>query len=438
MTTRGVTIAFASMAALSGCAGERPAPTEFPLHGREVIELVQPPIRQAPDVPATKSATIAIHVVDSGDGHPLGGARVRLLPPRLHSEMMPFIVGLQRPARQSEAVVLTDATGTVVVGRDAYEGSDLLVEVDGYVAAEPEDRAGDHTSELIARLRLASAVEGRVVDAATGAGIADARVTARKYFEMYDGILRLECGSATADGNGVFRVTTLCPGEHVWLQATVEGKASSVTEVWSGLAKRTEHAADLRVATPAAVAGRVVDADGKPAADAKVIVTAGSVEHVHEFARLVPFPFRWTIDELAEGRTAADGTYRVDGLAKGERFTVYALAEDPVAYAVGVATAGGEVPDLVLARFPRVFVRLLGEGGTPVEKGWRVTSYLDGQGAYESTTGDDGWAEVAPELRGVGLGVRWIDLLTGRYGRAKLRVVTRPGEDLRIETTLKR
>src|SRR5262245_59280641 len=213
MSLHRVTAAAAWAIALGGCAGETPA-TEPAPRAIEVIELVPPPVYAAPEEPAAspQPESTTIRVVADVDGRPIPGARVRLLPPLIHSEFVPPFAPFDRPVRKSEDVVVTDATGTVVVDRDAYEGSDCVVEADGYVAAEPGDRRGDRIGGISVRLRPGAVVEGRVVDAATGEAVAGARVTSRKYFEIYDGGRRLECGSATSDRDGRFRIPTHDPG----------------------------------------------------------------------------------------------------------------------------------------------------------------------------------------------------------------------------------
>lgn len=388
---------------------------------------------------AAPKGTVTIRVVNAEDGHALGGVRVRLMPPTWKSEIL--ISGVMwepRSPPRPEETHATDATGTVVVSGESYDELDCVAEADGYVAAGPDERHGTPKDVVTVRLRHAAGVEGHVVDAATGAPVAGARVTARKICDMYDGIRRMECGTATTDRDGSFRLTTLVPDGHVWLQVAADGMGTGIADIRTGPAKQIAPGVDVRVAAAADLVGIVRGRDGRPAADAKVVVTAGTVEYVEWFARLLPFPFRWTIDELAETKTAVDGSFRVAGLAAGARFTVYAIAEEPASYAVAALTAGAPPQDLVTTRFPRVSVRLLGEDGVPVAKDRQVFAYLDSHGRYASSVGDDGWTEVAPELDGVGLGRHRITLQVQGLGTATLDVDTKPGEDLRLEATPRR
>jgi hypothetical protein len=202
---------------------------------------------------------------------------------------------------------------------------------------------------------------------------------------------------------------------------------------------------------PAAVEGIVRNSAGDPVAGAKVVVTSRSHDDIDAYFRILPFPMRWSIDPDGESTTAADGSFRFDGLASFHRYTVYVIAETPArpdavasgeradgdvraSFAVHDAIAGASRPDLVLVPFPRVQVRIL-DHGKPSFPSRTAQVQLDGHGPYSCRWDESGWGEVAPELGGLGLGRHRITLEVGA-AHATVDVDLKPGAVLQRDVTL--
>jgi hypothetical protein len=421
----------------------------------------------------------SVQVVDAEDGVPLPGARV-------HAQIGWFEVlgtfwGVDR--KEPEVIVVADASGvanwemrvhprpgpsagvTDDFGCFMGPGVTYFAESDGHQTSTPKSFDRDPADgDVAARLPLkaAATVAGRVVDAETGAAVAGARVVARKVFEMWDGGRDLQCGSTMTDVAGAYRLTTLFPDARLVLEVTSDGYGPGVVEIRSGHARSTAAAVDVRLARPAIVEGSVRTDAGEPVTGAKVVATSRSLDDIRGFYRRLPFPMRWTVDPAAETETLADGSFRLPGVAKGARYTVYVIAstrtestpesdaaipterlrstyvEDHVSFAVGEAIGGGARVDLVVARFPRVFVRLTDENGVALAGPLDVVSWIDGQGAYGSIADASGWAEVAPELGGLGLGRRRIAIDVRSYRRASFDVELKPNDVVRRDVALDR
>ncbi len=402
--------------------------------------------------PSTRTQVV-VHVVSAADGRPLPDARV-------HVQVTWFEVqgtfwGQEHGA--PESVVAVDRTGVARLEVEATDrpsparqgsaiagvflGPDaaLFAECAGYLRSETSSvRLGDDEGEVPIRIALSEAatVEGQVIDGATGVGVSGVRVAARKLFDAHDGGTDLSCGSAVSGPDGRFRITTLRPDARLALDATVDGYGPATVEFRSGSARAESGPVRLRLTPPAVVTGIVRRADGTAAAGARVVATARAIDDIRGFQRGLPFPFRWTVDPAAETQTAADGSFRLDALASGARYTVYVVAEEPTAFAATELLGGGPRCEIVLTNQPRVYLRLVSAEGAPVARGSRVACWLDGHGSYDSPVGENGWMEVAPELGGIGAGERRIDLTLGGYEVERVTVTTRMGEDLRLEVRL--
>jgi hypothetical protein len=403
--------------------------------------------------PSTRTQ-IVVHVVSAADGRPLPDARV-------HVQVAWFVLkgkfwGDEYNA--PEVVVALDRSGVARLEVEATDrpprslarnraagprfGPDavLFAECAGYLRSETSSvRLGDDEGEVPVRIALSEAatVEGEVADAATGIGVSGVRVVARKLFDPFDGGADLSCGSAVSGPDGRFRISTLRPDARLALDATVDGYGPATVEFQSGSARAESGPVRLRLTPPAVVTGVVRRADGTAAAGAKVVATARAIDDIRAFPRGLPFPFRWTVDPAAATKTAADGTFRLDALASGARYTVYAVAENPTAFAATELLGGGPRCEIVLTKQPRVFLRVISADGVPVASGSRATCWLDGHGAYNSPVGENGWMEVAPELDGIGAGERRIRLALEGHELGAVTVTTRMGEDLRTEFRLR-
>jgi len=110
---------------------------------------------------------------------------------------------------------------------------------------------------------------------------------------------------------------------------------------------------DMVLLPEAVVAGTVIGVDGKPAADAWITIDPRN-----------KFEIR---DAVVHGRSAADGTFRLNGVSPG-RVEVSAVAPGARSRAIGLVLGAGETREGVIVRLDRA-VRLSGhvtEGDKPV------------------------------------------------------------------------
>jgi len=290
--------------------------------------------------------------------------------------------------------VILHGGGALAGGADAlgFSESQLVAELaaDGTFAVDDaaagrlwatvyEDAGGETTRELFVpdraeawvEIDLGGAVlEGRVVDAASRAGVA-ARVA------LFS-VSGQPVAEAVADGEGRFRLGDLAPGRYA-LEASAEGyRPAAIADLNVGPGSPPIELA-LEAGGTGAVEIHLVHVDGSPAAGVPVSLLAAGGRMVRSLL------------------TDALGVRRYDGLPEGEYVAVWS---DPLA-GTGVAgrlvVADGEVTAVE---------RALGHGGplTVVCESERCAgAALESLGVYPVTEG----VEISPYLEGVSAGMRF-------------------------------
>lgn len=294
----------------------------------------------------------------------------------------------------------------------------------------------------------ARTVEGRVTNAATGAGVAGVRVRLMPAAEgeRYD---------ATTDAEGRFRIEDVQDGAYR-ARYTAPGflpvpKAGDQLPPFAVSSAAEPMRLDMRMQPLGTLSGRVVDTAGKPVADAGVWLVAGE---------------RWCgppqcSPDKRQSKTGANGEYHVAELPDGPWLvsatappslapppstedarlgwaqTFHPGVSDPQA-AEAVLVRGGEqwLPDIKLRATPvhRVRGRVLDSGGRPVPKalvllgkgyGPPLTQEAKSDGTFEfAVVSDDEWRLSAAMNQSGGVhlrGAQWITI----HGRDAEDVVVR-------------
>jgi hypothetical protein len=173
------------------------------------------------------------------------------------------------------AATLTDRDGryrlTLAPGSYVVSG-----EREDYVRATADLEVADLDRTLDLRLVPAGVVEGVVKDVASGAPVAGAKVEASAARPGRFGGGR-RSRPVTTDAGGRFRLTGLTPGA-IALSARVDAdgrQSPEPTEVLLGIGEQVT-GVELWVEAAPYLAGRVVDADGRPIADANVMAMGGT------------------------------------------------------------------------------------------------------------------------------------------------------------------
>jgi protocatechuate 3,4-dioxygenase beta subunit len=173
------------------------------------------------------------------------------------------------------AATLTDRDGryrlTLAPGSYVVSG-----EREDYVRATADLEVADLDRTLDLRLVPAGVVEGIVKDVASGAPVAGAKVEASAARPGRFGGGR-RSRPVTTDAGGRFRLTGLTPGA-IALSARVDAdgrQSPEPTEVLLGIGEQVT-GVELWVEAAPYLAGRVVDADGRPIADANVMAMGGT------------------------------------------------------------------------------------------------------------------------------------------------------------------
>ncbi|MEZ5966755.1 MAG: carboxypeptidase-like regulatory domain-containing protein [Planctomycetota bacterium] len=162
----------------------------------------------------------------------------------------------------------------------------------------------------------------------------------------------------TAAIDGVAHLAKPAAGQpeqgHVLIRA--KGFARQMTDVrWDPARPELE----VKLAPESVVVGKVLDADGKPVAGAAVRVAKPAAKPPGLPAGFeIDFTAPWTGLGEGEVTTAADGTFRVDGLAEGEyEVSVWPLELPPIAPCKVSLAAGEEKTDLAITTARGVTLR---------------------------------------------------------------------------------
>jgi protocatechuate 3,4-dioxygenase beta subunit len=283
-------------------------------------------------------------------------------------------------------------------------------------------------------------ITGRVVDEA-GRPLAGANVRARNVGEdrrargpmafLGAGTELLDAVSTGADGR--FRLAGLHPGK-ADLTVTADGRRLSEMQDLELLAQQPKDVGDVALSLGQAIAGFILDADGKGVAGAQVSVSSMARLVVN---RLEDLPRGQIGQEFGQrALSGADGRFEISGLAGGQ-YTVHVVADGFDRLSKEDVPAGTRDLRLLPVRLGGLFVQIESEGdgapvsgarlrATPVEESRmfmrpedRALTVLSGQAALDAAGrgGDPKGAYFVADA-----GLRGTKLVVGAEGFATLEM----------------
>jgi protocatechuate 3,4-dioxygenase beta subunit len=298
---------------------ERSSRPAEPVSDRSSRAIEEPGARP----PATRDTALVVTVVDADTGVPIPRARLRLEP------------------RGGVASWASCDDGGKASIRPLY--GELGALADGYVAASRP--FAEHVRRATIALSRGLVVTGRVVHAASGAGVAGAHVVATDV-ESIETLARL-----VTDEKGRFRI----PGVRAGVPFAVEAWAEGLAKV--GIVERVSgpgHELRLELGVGATLHGLVLGPDGAPAPAARVEIRPRGLVKL--------FPDREDRYEPAYEivlETDAAGRFRVAGLRSP---AVYALEAESAGAATGtlegVTCRPGRTTDCEIRLSARTIVRV--------------------------------------------------------------------------------
>ncbi|HKE02247.1 MAG TPA: carboxypeptidase-like regulatory domain-containing protein [Planctomycetota bacterium] len=354
--------------------------------------------RSKPTGDAVQFASVTGRVVDSETRAPI--PRFRVLAYR------PSPSGVSLSARLDSRPWRERADGSFAFLELSEPSYTFVVEAEGYLlgASDCVDTPPGSSTEVVVLLGRGARVRGRVVDAETGRGIADAFVTVqRNPLEARALALRSPLATenladrhtARTDEQGAFELAAMVPGKiRVVARDGVHADGESGEVAVQYGVHVLPPIALLRTAT---VEGVALDADGKP-------IPGGWLIGRPMDGRRWPLP----ITSIRSTRLEEDGSFRLSSLAPGEwsleakgmnYASTSAVEVPPVAYATFTLAPGSTTRVTLRSSSPpgcRVRGRLLREGkglaefsmklGVPiddVENGLAILTALDGRFTIE-------------------------------------------------------
>jgi hypothetical protein len=300
----------------------------------------------------TKGRTLHGRVVDAATGTPIENARIGMNWTLQHA-------------------VATDAAGRYeLTGWSGHGIEDIHVLADGYVRESAVVGAGE---EFDFRLRRGFEASGRVVDG-DGRPVKDAIVALVASTHDSDRRQRISSGDATSGADGRFRIGGLDPQMTHVLVVTADGfgRARKAAPLPNGAA--TLDLGDVGLASGRLLAGRFLDADGKPMPRAWIVIdgpraSLGSGLDGNDYGA----------DE--DAHTDDLGRFAFADLAPGA-YTVHTECDGSLQCSVD-ATLPGErdLTDVVLrsAASSAVEVHVVDAKGEPVAGFWIVASSDEGE-----------------------------------------------------------
>lgn len=341
----------------------RPAPTPPPAPPTPEPPAPAPaPPAATQDSPAgpaetAKTGRVRITVLGPGES-PLSGAAVSLT---VHRD------GVLGPAAAKE----TDSGGIALFADESPGHFRLSVRAAGFVRTEGwgEVRAGEDTA-LVIRLENDGLLRGRVATA-SGEGIPGAEVAVFRAEVVGPMVLPSHddpLGTARTGEDGTFSLDGGPREEVLWVTAAAHGYVERGRQ--AQLPEVGEPGQELLFVLPPAgcLAGAVRDSAGEPAKDVLVCVAPAEDEDLLDPDRSsggMEGPRR-----ARTARTAADGSFEVDGLPLGEVYVARAEARDGrrtgIEREIAPTAAGPRVRrDLRFAKESVLRVRVLGPDGRP-------------------------------------------------------------------------
>jgi len=369
--------------------GDRPRGTETPasasraeIERRAKVEPGKP--ADAPTSPAAAPATTAtVEVVVLAADAPVSGATVEL-----HGGALP-------PTPRA-------TTGADGVARfvDVPPGNlDLLVRADGFVRHDEGDSlyklAAGETRRVEVRLVPGVAVRGIVVDAATGAPLAGARLVCVEggrdgEGDSSSGSSDVPLGETATTADGRFEFAHLPPQMLVTVSVRADGHARGERGFTVPTPGGDVKSLEFRLPAELVLRGEVTDPDGRPLAGAKVAVTTDAER------------------EPRGTTTDARGAFAVAELRPGVVYSAGASAEgfapsEAAPDLRGAADAREIRRDFRLRRFSGIRLHVTDDAGAGVG-GAKVVCWGDGYERSDLVTAADGTLAVeklAPGKAGV-------------------------------------
>lgn len=211
------------------------------------------------DLSLTRAGDVRGRVVDAINGRPVPSMIITVL----NAQRQPVAYGVTA-ADGTYRVALPDGTYVVSVNRVEFPARYAVRESSSFTIASGQSRTVDLSLE-----RAISFMDGRVLDAATGAPIRNAYVTAKHTSQQ-------QSRSEYSDVEGRFSLQILAHGAyevgayHPYFESAVLGTPVTVS------AGQSVGGLEIRMSRKPSIIGRVVDAQGQPVPGADISICAGT------------------------------------------------------------------------------------------------------------------------------------------------------------------
>jgi 5-hydroxyisourate hydrolase-like protein (transthyretin family) len=186
----------------------------------------------------------------------------------------------------------------------------IVAQADGYTS-EKEQRIEAGTNNLEIELAVLGGVQGRVIDAISGEAVTKFSVALRQFNAGHLGRAQNKANGADGDVPGAFVVTGLATGDYA-VEITANGYAPSMSETFRIDQGTVTPDVVVRMSAGGALAGRIVDATGRPVADA--IVTTNDNGYVKNPLSDILGGLQARTTTGRSTRTDADGRFELDML----------------------------------------------------------------------------------------------------------------------------
>lgn len=285
----------------------------------------------------------------------------------------------------------TDVSASTAAYQDQAPDTSALPDPVRTAAPQHKDkRASGDFSAVVAKVN--SVIRGRVLDAETGAGIAGALV---KLIAQDD--VRVD---TTTDEEGSYRFAPVAPGTYHVACGTIDGYYVPIEKRVEGHPEtraqymrkvtldngQTLDVADFRFGRGEGLSGRVVDAQGRPLAGARVTGRT-EVDNFHI---------------TNTGVTGDDGTFSVTGFPPTNRVFAWAEKERLVSGTYGpFLLPQGALQDVAITAYPEAIIRgvIVDENGNPLPGLKVVPQFIQDEAHRELEAQSDRYGRF--ELRGM-------------------------------------
>lgn len=268
-------------------------------------------------------------------GDPLANAAISLF--RMDNQL----VGSMGPAGSFAAMGRSEADGGFVLEPVKAGKHRIVVIAAGFVEKEVSglEVAGSDLEDLQIVLSRGAVVAGHVAGP-DGKSVAGARVQLVEEEGQFSLSRYFNSGQTDADGN--YRLEGMAEG-----QRSIEVQAEGFQRLARDLEVRAgDNRLDFTLQAGHEVSGRVVDGAGEPVAGARVLLGSGEGDFATTFGGMGSL----------EDRSAADGSFRIGGVATGS-YAVRAEKEGYAPAALGPMAVSGPLQGLKLELVPAGSVR---------------------------------------------------------------------------------